>query len=323
MLPCCLGETAAVAGAEAGWEAGGEPPESTRPRPNAPAVTSVADTRPPARAAPKRPERREEGEDGAGAADGGGVPGSSEGSGTRTRRPSVGSPCNQRSGSVMDTSVRAPASTPDKRAACAHRALRIRAGVPLGGVRNVLHVFPDEASDGFSLFLERIARTPLLTAEEELQLAERVERGDLAAKERMVQANLRLVVHLAKRFQREDHGLTLPDLVQEGTIGLIRAVEKFDHRKGFRLSTYAVIWIRQAIGRAVTEKGRAIRLPYHVGQRLAQLDREERRLAAELGREPSPAELAAAVDLRPEEVVHTRALRRAPLSLHEPIGGDG
>jgi RNA polymerase primary sigma factor len=187
----------------------------------------------------------------------------------------------------------------------------------------VLGVFADETSDGFSLFLERIARTPLLTAQEEVQLAERVERGDLAAKERMVQANLRLVVHLAKRFQREDHGLTLPDLVQEGTIGLIRAVEKFDHRKGFRLSTYAVIWIRQAIGRAVTEKGRAIRLPYHVGQRLNQLDREERRLAAELGREPSPAELAAAVDLLPEEVVHTRALRRATLSLHEPVGGEG
>jgi RNA polymerase primary sigma factor len=201
--------------------------------------------------------------------------------------------------------------------------LRIRAGVSLGGLRKVLGVTPDETSDGFSLFLERIARTPLLTAEDELRLAERVERGDLAAKERMVQANLRLVVHLAKRFQREDHGLTLPDLVQEGTIGLIRAVEKFDHRKGFRLSTYAVIWIRQAIGRAVTEKGRAIRLPYHVGQRLAQLDREERRLAAELGRSPSPEELAAAVDLLPEEVVHTRALRRATLSLQEPVGGDG
>src|SRR3954449_13064741 len=125
-----------------------------------------------------------------------------------------------------------------------------------------------ELGDGLGIFLQRIARTRLLTPAEELELARRIERGDLDAKERMVEANLRLVVHLAKRFQREDHGLTLPDLVQEGTIGLIRAVEKFDHRKGFRLSTYAVIWIRQAIGRAVTEKGRAIRLPYHVGQRL-------------------------------------------------------
>src|SRR5215218_2591620 len=150
MLPCCLGETAALAGTEAGWEAGGEPPVSTRPRPNAPAETRVAETRPPARAAPKRPERREEGGDGAGAADGGGVPGSSEGSGTRTRRPSVGSPCNQRRGSVMDTSVRRLPSTPHKTGPCAHRALRICAGVPLGGARNVLRVFADETSDGFS-----------------------------------------------------------------------------------------------------------------------------------------------------------------------------
>jgi RNA polymerase primary sigma factor len=184
-------------------------------------------------------------------------------------------------------------------------------------------VTSDESSDGFAQFLERIARTPLLTPEEEVRLAQRVERGDLAAKDRMVQANLRLVVHIAKRFQREDHGLTLPDLVQEGTIGLIRAVEKFDHRKGFRMSTYAVIWIRQSIGRAILDKGRAIRLPYHVGQRLSQLEREERRLTAELGREPSPAELAAAVDLLPEEVVNTRSLRRTTLSLQEPVGADG
>jgi RNA polymerase primary sigma factor len=176
-------------------------------------------------------------------------------------------------------------------------------------------------TDGFALFLERIARTPLLTPAQELQLARRVERGDLGAKERMAEANLRLVVHVAKRFQRDDHGLTLPDLVQEGTLGLLRAVEKFDHRRGYRFSTYAVIWIRQSIGRAIAEKGRTIRLPGHVDQRLRVLDREERRLLAELGREPSPAELAEAVEWLPEEVAQARHLRRSTLSLHEPVGG--
>ena len=178
-----------------------------------------------------------------------------------------------------------------------------------------------DTTDGFSQFLARIARTPLLTPAEELRLARRVERGDLDAKERMAEANLRLVVHVAKRFVRNDHGLTLPDLVQEGTLGLLRAVEKFDHRRGYRFSTYAVIWIRQSIGRAIAEKGRTIRLPGHVDQRLRALDREERRLVAELGREPSSGELAEAVEWLPDEVAQARDLGRATLSLHEPVGG--
>src|ERR671915_628970 len=128
------------------------------------------------------------------------------------------------------------------------------------------------SDDGFSLFLARIARTPLLTPAEELQLARAVERGDLAAKQRMIEANLRLVVHVAKRYQREDTGFTLADLVQEGALGLVRAVEKFDHRRGYRFSTYAVIWIRQAIGRALADKGRPIRLPAHARKRLRSLD---------------------------------------------------
>jgi RNA polymerase primary sigma factor len=180
-----------------------------------------------------------------------------------------------------------------------------------------------EHADGFARFLAGIARTPLLTAAEELALARRVERGDLAAKDRLVQANLRLVVHVAKRFVRDDHGMTLPDLVQEGTLGLVRAAEKFDWRRGHRFSTYATIWIRQSIGRAISEKGRSIRLPVHVGQRLAALEREERRLAAELGRAPALAEIAGALGCAPEEVEHDRELRRAVVSLDEPVGGDG
>jgi RNA polymerase primary sigma factor len=181
-----------------------------------------------------------------------------------------------------------------------------------------------DAPDGFALFLARIARMPLLTPAEEIELARRVERGDLAAKDRMAEANLRLVVHVAKRFQRDDHGVGLPDLVQEGTIGLLRAVEKFDHRRGFRFSTYAVIWIRQSLSRAIAEKGGAIRVPAHVDQRLRELDREERRLRTLLGREPSTGELAEAVGWLPEDVVGARELRRSTLSLHEPVGdGDG
>ena len=204
--------------------------------------------------------------------------------------------------------------------------MRRRVARPLGsgrdGGRHAAHQ-PGEPDEGFTRFLAQIARTPLLTPAEELRLARRVERGDLAAKDRMIEANLRLVVHVAKRFQREEHGLSLADLVQEGTVGLVRAVEKFDHRRGYRFSTYATIWIRQSIGRAISDKGRVIRLPLHTGQLVRQLDREERRLAAALGREPEPAELAAALEWPAEEVARLRELRRSTVSLHEPVGEDG
>jgi RNA polymerase primary sigma factor len=177
-------------------------------------------------------------------------------------------------------------------------------------------------SDELAPFLIQIARTPLLTPAEEVRLARRVERGDLAAKERMVEANLRLVVHVAKRFQRAGHGMSLADLIQEGTFGLVRAVEKFDYRKGYRFSTYATIWIRQAVGRAIGDKGRAIRLPEQVGVRLRALEREELRLAAELGREPTVAELAAPLDTTPAGIVELRDLRRSTVSLDEPVGDD-
>src|ERR1051325_6768814 len=153
-----------------------------------------------------------------------------------------------------------------------------------------------ELGDGLGIFLQRIARTRLLTPAEELALARRIERGDLEAKDRMIEANLRLVVHLAKRFQREDSGMTLLDLIQEGTIGLVRAVEKFDTPGGVRLPPFATLSTRQAIGRAMSEKGRTVRLPVHVGDRVRKLQAVERRLAMALGATPTSVELADALE---------------------------
>ena len=182
----------------------------------------------------------------------------------------------------MAPRLRARLSAPDKARRALEPGLRRQQGSRLrirgNGLRRCVQPPPPDELDGFAGFLAHIGRTPLLTPAEELALARRVERGDLAAKGRMVEANLRLVVHVAKRFQREDHGITLADLVQEGTLGLVRATEKFDHRRGYRFSTYATIWIRQSIGRAIIDKGRAIRLPVHMGQRLRTLEREERLL---------------------------------------------
>src|SRR3954463_10652185 len=180
-----------------------------------------------------------------------------------------------------------------------------------------------ELGDGLGIFLQRIARTRLLTHAEELELARRIERGDMAAKDRMIEANLRLVVHLAKRFQREDSGMTLLDLIQEGTIGLVRAVEKFDHRRGLRFSTYATLWIRQAIGRAMSEKGRTVRLPVHVGDRVRKLQAVERRLAMSLGAMPTSAELADALEWTEGDVADVRRIALAPVSLEAPVGDEG
>jgi RNA polymerase primary sigma factor len=180
-----------------------------------------------------------------------------------------------------------------------------------------------EAVPGFAHFLAEIARRPLLTAAEERELASRVERGDLAAKARMIESNLRLVVNLAKRFQREEHGLTLEDLVQEGTVGLVRAVEKFDPRRELRFSTYATIWIRQSIARAITDKGRVIRLPASVGQRLAALRRAEHRLAVVEGRDPTTQRLAEELGWDEREVIELRGHGRRAVSLHQPGGPSG
>ena len=178
----------------------------------------------------------------------------------------------------------------------------------------------NEHDDALTLYLEEIGRHRLLTAEEEVELAQRIERGDLDAKERMMTANLRLVVSLAKRYQ--DRGLTLFDLIQEGNVGLMRAVEKFDYRKGFKFSTYAVWWIRQSLARALADKGRTIRLPVHIAERLHRVQRTERRLILESGREPTDAELAEELGLTVDEVALVRGELPGTVSLHAPVGED-
>jgi RNA polymerase primary sigma factor len=181
----------------------------------------------------------------------------------------------------------------------------------------------DRHDDGLALYLRGIARTPLLTAAQEQALARRLERGDMAAKDHMIEANLRLVVHIAKRYQREDSGLTLTDLIQEGTIGLVRAVEKFDYRRGHRFSTYATLWIRQAVGRAVADKGRMVRLPITVADQVRRLEIAERALTTRLGGAPTAAELAADLGIEVEDVERLQGAGRRPASLDAPIADDG
>jgi RNA polymerase primary sigma factor len=179
----------------------------------------------------------------------------------------------------------------------------------------------DATSDSLQLFLRDISQRPLLTAAEEVELAKRIEQGDMAAKNRMIESNLRLVVANAKRYR----GLGLPflDLIQEGILGLIRAVEKFDHRRGFKFSTYATWWIRQAMQRALQQQSRTIRIPVHVGQELARVRSAERKLAVELGRDPTSEEVAKRVGLSVEQLDDLRAAERIPVSLETRVGSDG
>src|SRR5215211_152703 len=176
-------------------------------------------------------------------------------------------------------------------------------------------------SDTLQLFLRDVRRYPLLTAAQEVELAKRIERGDLVAKERMVNANLRLVVSLAKRYQ--GHELSLRDLIQEGILGLIRGSEKFDWRKGYKFSTYATFWIRQAIQRGLANQGRTIRIPVHIGQRERKIARVERELAARLERPPTDEEVAKAADITVKELEETRAVTRTVTSLERPVGEEG
>ncbi len=180
---------------------------------------------------------------------------------------------------------------------------------------------PDPTLDSLQLFLDGIAKTRLLTAAEEMDLARAIERGDLAAKDRMVQANLRLVVSIAKRYRNQ--GLPFMDLIQEGSIGLVRAVEKFDHRKGFKFSTYATWWIRQAISRAIADKSRTIRIPIHINQTLQKLDGAQRRLQSIGEGEPTVEEImkAADIDIDLDEAEFLMRASRAPVSLDKPVGG--
>jgi RNA polymerase primary sigma factor len=176
-------------------------------------------------------------------------------------------------------------------------------------------------TDALQLFLNEAGRWPLLTAQEEVELAKRIERGDLVAKERMINSNLRLVVSIAKRYQ--GHGLSLLDLIQEGIIGLIRAVEKFDWRKGFKFSTYATWWIRQAVQRGVANKSRTIRIPVHIAEREQRIGRAERELTPKLGRPPTEEEVAKHAKLPLKQVREVRSAARAVTSLDRPIGDEG
>ena len=175
-------------------------------------------------------------------------------------------------------------------------------------------------TDALQLFLNEAGRWPLLTKEEEVELAKLIERGDAAAKERMINSNLRLVVSIAKRYQ--GHGLSLLDQIQEGIIGLIRAAEKFDWRRGFKFSTYATWWIRQAVQRGVANKSRTIRIPVHIADREQRIARAERMLAPKLGREPTEQEVAKQAKLPLKQVREVRKAARAVTSLDRPVGAD-
>ena len=176
----------------------------------------------------------------------------------------------------------------------------------------------ETTTDALQLFLREAGRHRLLTAAQEVALAKRIERGDADAKAQMIQSNLRLVVSIAKNYRNQ--GLPFLDLIQEGTLGLIRAVEKFDWRRGFKFSTYATWWIRQAVARALADKGRTIRMPVHIVERMQKINRAERSLWTQLGREPTLDEIAEEASLTPQQIVEVRAAARASTSLDAPVG---
>jgi RNA polymerase primary sigma factor len=174
--------------------------------------------------------------------------------------------------------------------------------------------------DSLRLYLSEIGKVPLLTADQEVSLAKRIERGDMEAKAHMVEANLRLVVSIAKGYM--GRGLSFLDLIQEGSLGLIRAVEKFDWRRGYKFSTYATWWIRQAVTRAIADKSRTIRIPVHMAEKLNRVVQVERYLVQQNGRDPLPEEIARELDMEPEEVREIQRIAQLPVSLEKPVGED-
>ena len=192
---------------------------------------------------------------------------------------------------------------------------------PTGPTAEQRRMAYEGTTDSLQLFLHEVGRYPLLTKADEIRLAKRVERGDLNAKRNMVESNLRLVVSIAKNYRGQ--GLGFLDLIQEGILGLIRAVEKFDWRRDLKFSTYATWWIRQAVARALADKSRTIRLPVHVVERLQKINRAERTLMLKLGREPSNEEIAKEAKLPLYQVLDVRKAARSPISLEEPVGDDG
>ena len=224
-----------------------------------------------------------------------------------------------------ETTRRLRSGTPKRRPTAANRRQDKRRGAHSGAQGETaaeLRVADTAGSlDSLELFMRKARVHPLLTAAEEIELAKRIERGDLEAKERMINANLRLVVSQARRYQ--GHGLPMEDLVQEGMLGLIRAVEKFDWRRGFKFSTYGTLWIRQAIQRGLQNHGRTIRVPVHVSQRQVKVRKIESELNTKLGREPTDEEIATVAGLELDEVIELRELSRAMTSLDQPVSEDG
>src|SRR3712207_4264392 len=194
------------------------------------------------------------------------------------------------------------------------------AGVPVAAKKPEIDLTVEPSLDSLRLYLRSIGRVPLLTADQEVALAKRIERGDMAAKAHMVEANLRLVVSIAKGYL--GRGLTFLDLIQEGSLGLIRAVEKFDYRRGYKFSTYATWWIRQAVTRAIADKGRTIRIPVHMVEKLNKVVHVERQLVQALGREPTPEEIAVELESTPREIRDILRMSQQPISLEKPIGDE-